>query len=381
MTTPPDQHGGRDRARAAPTGGDRRQPAAARRHAQGHRRVRLRQRPVDGRHALGRHPAQPAPARPDPVASTSTEALATPGVFAVLTARRRARARTCYGLEHQDQPVLAIDVVRYQGEPVALVAADHPEIARQAAKKIVVDYDVLRAGRPTRDAALRPDAPQRARRDGNLVRHAEDPQAATRARPRRSWSRCDFEVGMQDQAFLGPESGLAVPDEDGGVDLYVATQWLHVDQRQICPALGLPPGAGAAHARRRRRRVRRPRGPVDARARLPARAAHRQAGEDGLQPRGVVLRARAPPPGVAALRVRRRPRREAGLRARPTSCSTAAPTPRRTPAVVGNAGTMGLGPYGSRTSTSTATAPTRTTRPAARCAGSAPCRPRSRTRR
>jgi CO/xanthine dehydrogenase Mo-binding subunit len=45
---------------------------------------------------------------------------------------------------------------------------------------------------------------------------------------------------MQDQAFLGPESGMAVPAEDGGVDLYVATQWLHVDQRQICFALGLP---------------------------------------------------------------------------------------------------------------------------------------------
>jgi CO/xanthine dehydrogenase Mo-binding subunit len=51
----------------------------------------------------------------------------------------------------------------------------------------------------------------------------------------------DYEVGMQDQAFLGPESGLAVPADDGGVDLYVATQWLHVDQRQVCGALGLPP--------------------------------------------------------------------------------------------------------------------------------------------
>ena len=47
---------------------------------------------------------------------------------------------------------------------------------------------------------------------------------------------------MQDQAFLGPESGLAVPAEDGGVDLYVATQWLHVDQRPDLRArLGLPP--------------------------------------------------------------------------------------------------------------------------------------------
>jgi CO/xanthine dehydrogenase Mo-binding subunit len=45
---------------------------------------------------------------------------------------------------------------------------------------------------------------------------------------------------MQDQAFLGPESGLAVPAEDGGVDLFVATQWLHVDRGQIAASLALP---------------------------------------------------------------------------------------------------------------------------------------------
>lgn len=50
----------------------------------------------------------------------------------------------------------------------------------------------------------------------------------------------DYVFGMQDQAFLGPESGLAVPAEDGGVDLYVATQWLHSDLRQMAPVLGLP---------------------------------------------------------------------------------------------------------------------------------------------
>src|SRR5206468_650208 len=48
------------------------------------------------------------------------------------------------------------------------------------------------------------------------------------------------EVRMQDQAFLGPESGLAVPSEDGGIELFVATQWLHVDQAQIADSLGLP---------------------------------------------------------------------------------------------------------------------------------------------
>jgi CO/xanthine dehydrogenase Mo-binding subunit len=51
----------------------------------------------------------------------------------------------------------------------------------------------------------------------------------------------EYAVGMQDQAFLGPESGLAVPAEDGGVDLYIATQWLHVDQEQLAASLDLPP--------------------------------------------------------------------------------------------------------------------------------------------
>src|ERR671925_1253538 len=50
-----------------------------------------------------------------------------------------------------------------------------------------------------------------------------------------------YELGIQDQAFLGPESGLAVPDGEGGVDVYVATQWLHVDRDQVAPCLDLPP--------------------------------------------------------------------------------------------------------------------------------------------
>jgi CO/xanthine dehydrogenase Mo-binding subunit len=46
---------------------------------------------------------------------------------------------------------------------------------------------------------------------------------------------------MQDQAPLGPESGLAVPSDDGGIDLYIATQWLHADLEQLAPCLDLPP--------------------------------------------------------------------------------------------------------------------------------------------
>ncbi|WP_029430169.1 xanthine dehydrogenase subunit D [Blastococcus sp. URHD0036] len=182
-------------------------------------------------------------------------ALAVPGVKAVLTSDD-VPGEKVYGLELADQPVLAVDVVRYQGEPVALVAADHPETARAAAARIVVDYEVWEPvtdaitalGHPhwnqVHDGTARVTELSRESAhlhpEGNLVRHLKvrtgDPAPTADVVVVNT-----YEVGMQDQAFLGPESGLAVPAEDGGVELYVATQWLHVDQRQICSALSLPP--------------------------------------------------------------------------------------------------------------------------------------------
>ncbi|MEV8211681.1 xanthine dehydrogenase subunit D, partial [Streptomyces sp. NPDC079189] len=72
-----------------------------------------------------------------------SEALATPGVHAVLTYEDLPTSVKNYGLEIQDTPVLAHGKVRHHGEPVALVAADHPETARRAAAKIRIDYREL----------------------------------------------------------------------------------------------------------------------------------------------------------------------------------------------------------------------------------------------
>src|SRR6266498_5277879 len=82
-------------------------------------------------------------------------ALMLPGVHAVLTHDDVPGAKT-YGLEFADQPVLAIDRVRYFGEPVALVAAEHPEQARRAAERIVVEYEPLE---PVVDAELATEQP------------------------------------------------------------------------------------------------------------------------------------------------------------------------------------------------------------------------------
>jgi CO/xanthine dehydrogenase Mo-binding subunit len=175
-------------------------------------------------------------------------ALAMSGVHAVLTHEDVPGAKT-YGLEFADQPVLAIDRVRYHGEPVALVAAEHPEQARRAAEAIVVEYEPLEpvtdAGRATELPDLHPDRPT----SGHGYRDDPRPNVVRTIVIRHGDPDVEgdvtvsgtYEVGIQDQAFLGPESGLAVPDGEGGVDVYVATQWLHVDRDQVAPCLGLEP--------------------------------------------------------------------------------------------------------------------------------------------
>ena len=175
-------------------------------------------------------------------------ALTMAGVHAVLTHADVPGAAT-YGLEFADQPVLAIDRVRYYGEPVAVVAAEHPEQARRAAAAIRVTYEPLEPvddmERATELEPLHPDRPTMGHgyRDdprSNVVRHLVirhgDPETEGEVAVEGV-----YELGSQDQAFLGPESGLAVPDGEGGVDIYVATQWLHVDRGQVAPCLGLQP--------------------------------------------------------------------------------------------------------------------------------------------
>lgn len=164
-------------------------------------------------------------------------ALALPGVSRVLTASD-VPGQLTYGLITADQPVFAADVVRYVGEPVAAVAADHPETARRALQLIVVDYEVLTpllSANAALDPSTSPIHP-----DGNVIRHQRIVCGDQTLRGEVVVEGA-YEIGMQDQAFLGLEAALALPDDDGGgVELYVATQWLHEDRKQIAACLGVP---------------------------------------------------------------------------------------------------------------------------------------------
>ena len=146
-------------------------------------------------------------------------ALAIAGVRAIVTQDDVPGAKQ-YGLEHQDQPVFATNVVRYHGEAICAIAADHPETARRAAQAVVVDYEPLE---PLVDAeAAITAAPIHP--DGNVIRHlvirhGDQPAQSAGAQPAQSAGAQSagaqsntgglmiegtYEVGMQDQAFLGP---------------------------------------------------------------------------------------------------------------------------------------------------------------------------------
>ena len=169
------------------------------------------------------------------VSINTIPALKMAGVHAVLTSED-LNGMPLYGLEHPDQPVLADGIVRYQGEPVAIVAADHPENVRLALEAIDVEYELIE---PLSDSKLAQEN-EAIHPDGNLFREINLSYGNSQEEGEITVEGT-YEVGMQDQAPLGTESGMAVPSEDGGIDLFVSTQWLHADRDQVATCLNLPP--------------------------------------------------------------------------------------------------------------------------------------------
>ncbi|MEX2132821.1 MAG: molybdopterin cofactor-binding domain-containing protein [Acidimicrobiia bacterium] len=162
-------------------------------------------------------------------------ALAIGGVHAVLTADD-VPGRAVFGLEHPDQPVLAAGTVNYWGEPVAVVAAEDERTARAAAGAVVVVYEVLEPLVDIDEADRRDEVFRRMR----IRRGDQDVTGVVIVEG-------TYEVGMQDQAPLGTEAGIAVPDGSGGVDLYATSQYVHVDQEQVVASLGLRPDQVRSH--------------------------------------------------------------------------------------------------------------------------------------
>jgi CO/xanthine dehydrogenase Mo-binding subunit len=161
------------------------------------------------------------------------------GVACVLTAKN-IPGKNLYGIAFQDQQALAQDKVRYIGDPVALVAAESEEIAKEAVKAIQVTYRALPVVTNPHEA-LRDEAPS-IHEKGNLVLHSRTRKGDIDEGFRQAEVIVEntYKTHVVDHAYMETESGVGKLDERGNLVIWSANQCPFRDRRQVSVVLGMP---------------------------------------------------------------------------------------------------------------------------------------------
>lgn len=163
-----------------------------------------------------------------------------PGVKAVITARDAAPVKL--GLMKRDQYVLAVDRVRYIGEPVAAVAAVDEDTALEALDLIRVDYEPLPAVFDPEEA-LQPSAPL-VHDGGNLAHRL----AITRGDGEKGFQEAAlvledrFDTSYVHQAFMEPLACLASTDASDGLTIWTSLKATFRLKDLVGRFVGLAPG-------------------------------------------------------------------------------------------------------------------------------------------
>lgn len=171
-----------------------------------------------------------------------------PGVACVMTAQDLLQGVLVTDMPGQtgqgrrtgsDAHVLAGDIVRFIGDPIALVAAESPEIAEKALTLIDIEYEPLPAVFDPLEA-LKPGSPIIASPDNIVARwkmHKGDVDTGMKAADLIVENT--FSVQFVDHAYLEPEAGVAWIDDKDVVVIRVCTQVIE-HFRSIALALGIP---------------------------------------------------------------------------------------------------------------------------------------------
>jgi xanthine dehydrogenase D subunit len=169
----------------------------------------------------------------------TSQAQALPGIVAVLT-HKDVEGTNRYGIVTPDQPVLCEEKIRYEGDAVALVAAEDPETAERALGLIKVDYEPLPVVKDPVEA-MKPDSP-RVHEAGNIHRHGHIRNGDVESVFRQCAVVVEntYRTGRQMHMFLETEAGTGFLDENGNVVLHVGGQAPYRDQLQVARALGIP---------------------------------------------------------------------------------------------------------------------------------------------
>jgi CO/xanthine dehydrogenase Mo-binding subunit len=154
----------------------------------------------------------------------------------------------CVHVIYDDQPALAQDIVRYIGEPIAILATTERQNVAQTEQLAEIDYEELPAVYDPLEA-LKPDAPVVARKrareeDGppNLFNH----MLIRKGNVEEGFAQADvivegeYQTGYQEHAYLETQGAIAVPEENGSIAIYGTMQCLFYVQGAVARVLGLP---------------------------------------------------------------------------------------------------------------------------------------------
>jgi CO/xanthine dehydrogenase Mo-binding subunit len=169
----------------------------------------------------------------------TSAAKAMDGVACVLTAKD-IPGKNLFGIAFQDQEALVRDKVRTIGDPVALVAAETEEIAREAVKAIRVTYRELPVLSNPHEA-LDEGAP-RIHEKGNVALHSKTRKGDVEEGFKQAHVIVEnsYRTHVQDHAYIETESGVGKLDERGNLVIWSANQCPFRDRRQVAVVLGMP---------------------------------------------------------------------------------------------------------------------------------------------
>src|SRR2546422_1120271 len=151
------------------------------------------------------------------------------------------------GAERYLQPAVARDVVRYVGEPVALVVAADPYVACDGVELVDVVYETLPAC-PSVAAAVAPAAPRifsgtESNNVATITMRVGDAEAALERAAVVIRER--FRYPRQTAAALETRGLVAVPPDPRGGELHLigSTKCIHINRTILAPIFGIPLGA------------------------------------------------------------------------------------------------------------------------------------------
>ena len=169
------------------------------------------------------------------------KALEADGILAIYTADDiPGSVKTGHLKQDWDAMIPIGKITHYLGDAICLVVGETREAVEAAKKLVEVDYEPLEMIQNPYEA-MREGAPL-VHSDGNLLAHKH----VSRGNAEKAIANAKYVVSGQfhtpftEHAFLEPETAVAEPTEDGGVQVYSSDQGVYDTRRECAALLGLP---------------------------------------------------------------------------------------------------------------------------------------------